>query len=559
MTAAASAPSWVQPRTLTLPQPSLLGAQPGFTHEQAKAAHAVLNDNHDQFNVFFNLSGFHNHLAHHVLAALALSAPPSHYQRADTHARSVWLDPAFKLNHKPVQGDGIERITRGNWTAHLLELSYYWSYLAFFEDEIAQHGVPATLEHFLFDEQHALASPAHMLLRLFGGALHPLIHIGYGLEFGIDGIVAEGLAMAAITEARETDLFPEGWYAKAHCHTPSEQKKGTKVTPSTPRSGLSLFTIFAQMGADPALAPGTAAQWSDASKFASVLKSCGTRIARYLEHWHTTPEDVQGPEESAWGAKVDELIWINTLLLGATSRPHYPTPTPSGSAKGEPPLQHNFFLMHTHNATLFLPSYLRSAALSPRARALLLHGLARSTAYYWIATGRPDFFVAERLYDPRSLERAYRPEHQGSDANSTERAAALMDRAEEKGVIDSRSSPWYDLLPAASLHMDEHLVKAIRAQAYFASRLGHTAPGSLHLQEEDVLDGGGSKGEGKEERVWKGQLGLVDGSAFVRTAGQMMESQTWAASGLEADMKWTQQAIGFDEAWVPKGDEHKHK
>ena len=47
-----------------------------------------------------------------------------------------------------------------------------------------------------------------LFARVIGGAFHPLIHIGYGLEFDIPGIVAEGLAMGACTEARLSSIIP---------------------------------------------------------------------------------------------------------------------------------------------------------------------------------------------------------------------------------------------------------------------------------------------------------------------------------------------------------------
>ena len=76
-----------------------------------------------------------------------------------------------------------------------------------------------------------------MLVRAVSGALHPLIHIGHGIEFGLDGHVAEGefsflvlekedllsaaderlllavagLAQCAVHDPRVAALFPEEW------------------------------------------------------------------------------------------------------------------------------------------------------------------------------------------------------------------------------------------------------------------------------------------------------------------------------------------------------------
>ena len=47
-----------------------------------------------------------------------------------------------------------------------------------------------------------------MIDRLMGGVLHPLIHLGCGVEFGIKQQIAEGLAYTAIHESMQTSAFP---------------------------------------------------------------------------------------------------------------------------------------------------------------------------------------------------------------------------------------------------------------------------------------------------------------------------------------------------------------
>ncbi|KAE8233763.1 hypothetical protein CF326_g1198 [Tilletia indica] len=522
----ASPTSPVQPRQLDVPRASSLRMFPGFTNAQAQAATKVLQKNHNDFHVFFNMKGFHNHLAHHVFAALALGAPVQHYPRIWNHALLNDLDPSFKLNQKPTH-DNYSPITRANWKQSLNRATAYWAYLAFFEDEISENGVAETLEQFVFSED-TLSAPAHMLVRLFDGALHPFIHIGYGIEFGVDGIVAEGLAMAAITGASSTSLYPEGWFDKVHREEAAPNDSTSKQpTASSPRAGLSLFTLFAQLGADISLAPGTATKWEDESKFDATLRSSGSKIAAHMEKWLTTPADVEN-DVAAWGPKVAELAWVNTFLLGATTPP------------SQQSIKQDFFLMHTHNATLFLAAIFKALPeLSAKARAMLLHALARTTAYTWIARGRPVFYLTERLMKTEAMP--YHPDHRGM--NRTERIAqkASSSSGDEEEKELARPSAWYDVIAAASIHFDEHLVKAVRAQGYFSSWLADTPTGALHLQENEVQQEG-------EEKVWKGQLGEVDGSAFLKTAGQMMKSQTWDAD-LKRQMRWTQDAIGFEQAW----------
>lgn len=202
-----------------VPRTSRLFPFPGASHASALAAREVLDHNHkvndcfpivrsaveaqanrfhdgisipvQTFHCFFNQKSFHNHLPHHVLAALALGATPDFFPRIYQSALKD-LDPTFELNKKPTVGGPIEEITDKNWKAHVGDKYYYWSYLTFFEQQIRQHGASATLERFVFSPE-ANSEKECMLARMIGGAVHPFIHIGYGVEFAVDALVAEGV------------------------------------------------------------------------------------------------------------------------------------------------------------------------------------------------------------------------------------------------------------------------------------------------------------------------------------------------------------------------------
>ena len=88
------------------PRLSLVAPFPGATVEATKTLVALLKENHNKWHIFFNDSGeypctytagdfppirippgFHNHLAHHLLAVYALGATPEVLQAAyDEHA-----------------------------------------------------------------------------------------------------------------------------------------------------------------------------------------------------------------------------------------------------------------------------------------------------------------------------------------------------------------------------------------------------------------------------------------------------------------------------------------
>jgi hypothetical protein len=84
-------------------------------------------------------------------------------------------------------------------------LSFYAAYKSFFSKVIEERGVSATLEEYIFTKkynfvegQDASTQPV-MLARFLGGLFHAFIHVGYGAEFGIPGMVVEG-------EQRDTSL-----------------------------------------------------------------------------------------------------------------------------------------------------------------------------------------------------------------------------------------------------------------------------------------------------------------------------------------------------------------
>lgn len=178
---------------MPLPSPSVVHSTPGFYADAAEAARGLLNASH-HYHIFFNLKGFHNHLAHHVLAALAMGVPAQFFAVIYEHALAETLDPKFQLNRKPTAADSkpdLQPITEDNWTERLGRMEAYWPYLSFLNQHVEEHGIGPTLERFVFSEE-ANRPGVEMAGRWVGGLLHPLIHCGYGAEFDLGPVVAEG-------------------------------------------------------------------------------------------------------------------------------------------------------------------------------------------------------------------------------------------------------------------------------------------------------------------------------------------------------------------------------
>jgi hypothetical protein len=64
---------------------------------------------------------------------------------------------------------------------------------------IQQEGVAAVVEKYVFSKAANEPRP-QMLGRLLGGITHPMIHTGYGLEFCLPGMVAEGAAIVILLD-----------------------------------------------------------------------------------------------------------------------------------------------------------------------------------------------------------------------------------------------------------------------------------------------------------------------------------------------------------------------
>jgi hypothetical protein len=117
----------------------------GISQDQAKKASDVLQENHEKHHIFFKPEGFHNHIAHDVLAKFALNASPDSIQKGyDTNksyqrkAHGVDKD-ALKSLHDPksfIEYMGLE--------------SHYSTFLQFFKDEIEEHNWEEVLQKYVF-------------------------------------------------------------------------------------------------------------------------------------------------------------------------------------------------------------------------------------------------------------------------------------------------------------------------------------------------------------------------------------------------------------------------
>ncbi|THU98557.1 hypothetical protein K435DRAFT_752874 [Dendrothele bispora CBS 962.96] len=449
-----------------------LSQLPGASPEATKALQEVLSVNHKNHHIIFNDErGFHNHISHHALAIWALGGDQnvirSAYGRFEKYQRKSLDSP--------------EPITSANFNDHLGDRSFWSGYLKFFHDLIIvqQKGIPSVLEQYLFSPEanfgvkNSVGEHPQMLSRLVDGLLHPAIHLGYGAEFGLPGMIVEGLAQTAVHRTELSPVIPASMFVNKSVSSSVENlasrlQTATFVTPKDNLSsdGTHAFTILARILKDPGMkirdGPG-----SDPGVIISyVMKNHGDALFKYAMAW-----DVDTSDPTKLNRKIAELQWLNTILYAL-----------SGFKRGQGDKFHaDFFNMHLVTSSIFLPSIV--ALLTPASQEVFLRAYLVACLAWYIARGRPDidiepFFTANTALPSLGVK---------APVNSL----ALLPASHPSAT---NPNPWLPIIQQAILHQDDHVAKIQRALAHHAKVYGSRVAGlpdfaNTELPGADKLDG----------------------------------------------------------------------
>ncbi|PCH40152.1 hypothetical protein WOLCODRAFT_136691 [Wolfiporia cocos MD-104 SS10] len=481
---------------------------PGATAESKAVVERLLEEDRNLHHCFFGNVGLHNHLSHHLLAAYDLGAPAQLlqdiYEKEKRRLSPIHLTDRKKgiVEEQPVV------LTSQNYVQYLGQEKYYARFLEFFASEIAGLGTSEVLEIYIFAPS-ANGNGAHMLLRFVGGAVHPFIQTGYGVEFGSSAMVAQALAQTAVHSPFAPEIFDL---------TPQDepQQKPSQADDNThrqPPRGRSLLAILREAYDSSVMAPvmpyDPNALLSARIRDARAKPGLADEIQRLSAQWQV---DARGGQAEL-DAKIEELLWATTLLLAGTGR------------RGRAP-RLDFFLMHMLNASLFVPSLLR-AVPTAASRATMLRALVPVLLMYLTLRGRPriDAGLLMSYTDtpvPPAVEGATIPQPDGS---------AIGDPRDATTV-----NPWPAIVASVLHAPDSHTLKAIRALYYSAQKYGTTPPGGAI---------GAFDEEGRETHEGMAQ---VDGTIFIRAAGVVMDTLGWVTHGQKAG-GWDTSALGWDDAW----------
>ncbi|KAG1742545.1 hypothetical protein EDB19DRAFT_1827736 [Suillus lakei] len=238
-------------------------------------------------------------------------------------------------------------LSQQNFAEHLSDENFYEAYMTFFNRAIEEKGAAATLEEFVFSNKYNFdpgrdtASQPEMLSRFVDRVMHPLIHCGYGVEFGLKGMLSEGKVTSV--QRKKSRLLVE----------PALGLAMTALQDAHARRFLPLSLSVAQVASD--------ANETEV-KFASLVlddtsmtpnRTPALRKIRIRVDKRMIYISIPGEIE----CKMEECIWTTSVMYAVGG----------WSEKG---FTADFFLMHLVTSALYIPSLI--ASLSPRAQVLFL-------------------------------------------------------------------------------------------------------------------------------------------------------------------------------------------
>ncbi|KNC97361.1 uncharacterized protein SPPG_07288 [Spizellomyces punctatus DAOM BR117] len=303
---------------------------------------SLLERNHNEHHMYF-AGGLHNHFPHTLLSQFALGASEQRLNRE-------WSleDPDLEKLGEPVENIVLNE---KNWRDYIGIRRYYPNYLKFFDHLVQRDGIIPTTVKYAFDPV--------LIPSVLSGLLHPLIHIGFGVEFSSPLVTAEGLAEACTHQPKMKPVLDASRKHSELNQPASHSKYNTKR----------IVEFFDTLRKDPRLDGLVTVENDD--KTAATIQKCAEVIAEYANLW-TIEETPAGIQDA-----LHTLFHTTTDLYASTGlRPGHPA---------SPRL--DFFLLHLLTATLATRHLLPH--LSIDASRDLLHAHFTICLTFYIARGRP--------------------------------------------------------------------------------------------------------------------------------------------------------------------------
>ncbi|KAI9763559.1 MAG: hypothetical protein M1840_000421 [Geoglossum simile] len=319
---------------------------PGITAESAAKASEVLQENHEKNHIFYNDEGFHNHIVHHILTIYALGASP------ETIQTQYDDNKIYQRPHGPIHRNIVDEL--GDYEKrkkYLGKEQYSSDFQVFFQKEIERLGWEEALQEYAFKGDEGADD---MLVRLYMGFLHPIIHLGFGIEFKQPAVIAQALAQAAVHE---------NWLGPFFYGAEKAAKPSTKT----------LVDLLHEIRADKKLS--MAADWGDGNKIRDgIMKRALEEMIGFASQWSAEP----GKLEDETAEMISAVGWYT-------------------AAAQHPPKQIklDFYYLHCFNSSIFFPLFHSLPSIPVQTKARLLTWKVRLDLAMYASRRSPELLWKE--------------------------------------------------------------------------------------------------------------------------------------------------------------------
>ncbi|CAG8973170.1 hypothetical protein HYALB_00008762 [Hymenoscyphus albidus] len=429
------------------------------TPETARRTSELLQENHEKHHTYFNSSrGFHNHIVHGILTLYGLGAPTSvietHYKLNAPYQRPLNLPYTINLPVPDLKNPEVFRKSLGD------EKNYAF-FLEFFKKEIEEKGWENVLLEYMFAEGER---GDDMFGRMFESIFHPIIHLGFGIEFHQPAIIAEALAQACVhpTHTGEYLLSVE---------------RALQSSPSSKAAPKKIKEILNMIHNDKKLSVAADKKSEDLLRD-GVLTHAREEMISYAKLYNTPPDAIPS---------LTHAMIQNSIYLSAT-----PAPAPYD------PIKIDFLLMHCATVSILFPTLLSLTFLTPFMAVRLVNFKVWSDLFLYATRNAPRLAENEmESYDPRAWK----------DGGENENG-------------DGWTGVWERLFKYQEKGDDGHAVKLGRAVRYGEM----IAKGDKSA----VTKGDGTvNGHGEGEELLKGDMWLRFGHRVIDSAEDAGSEAPW--------------------------------
>ena len=154
-----------------------------------------------------------------------------------------------------------------------------------------------------------------LFARLFGGFLHPFIHLGFGIEFQQPAIVAEALAQTAVHgNWMGKFLFPAEKAAKENAAI-TNGANGNVSNGGGRKKSKTLVDLIDEIRADAKLSKS--AHYNDGNKIRDgVIKRAGAEMVHYASQFTVNPDELQEKAAEATNAAGEYILTFSPKSQG---------------------------------------------------------------------------------------------------------------------------------------------------------------------------------------------------------------------------------------------------